>query len=200
MNLNSISSIKSLGLDFDNTIVDYGLAFSEICKLLNMKISLRNKEDIKNYFLEFENGDILWQEFQSKLYTMGLKYAQPSPGLISFLHYCQSKNIKVHIVSHKTIKTSKRFGGLNLRNPAIDWLKKFQITPCLINKEDIHFCETQEIKIDLINRLKIDLFVDDLPEIINHVELDSKIIKILFNKINANSGINFHELLVRFEK
>jgi hypothetical protein len=178
MNFNSNIII---GLDLDNTIIDYSLVYAKICKRLNLVIPNESKAGIKD-FLTLENGsDDKWQEFQSHLYTNGLKYASVSNGLMDFLQFCRGTGKRVVIISHKTRETPKLFGGDDLRAPALLWLNEAKIVPQLIRSEDVFFCDEQINKIELINHLNCKIFVDDLEEIINHSGLNKKIKKILFS-------------------
>ena len=191
-------NISKIGIDLDNTIVDYDKAYIHISKSLNLNVSNTSRDAIKDFFKNSPDGDYYWQEFQSILYTSGLEYAQVPEGLLDFLNFCNDKKIEIYIVSHKTKTTPKEFGEIDLINPAINWLNVQKITPLKIRPENIFFCETQLAKIQKINQLEVDMFIDDLEEIIYHSSLHKSVEGILYSKTQKlNSINNFRDLVGR---
>ena len=187
--------LKRIGLDLDNTIIDYQDAYLQISKIFKLKFTDYSKHKIKSDLVSSERGDYAWQEFQSQLYTIGLDFAKASKGIVKFLKYCKKKKIEVSIISHKTESTPAEFGSLKLREPAMRWLQRNKIVPQLIRKEDIYFCSTQQEKIRMINSLNIDLFVDDLDEILIHEDLNKNIIRIKYSPTQEHNSIcNFQQL------
>ena len=191
-------SITKIGIDLDNTIVDYDESYIQISKSLKLEVSSHNRETIKVFFQNSPKGDYSWQEFQSILYTSGLEYAQVANGLFEFLNLCNTKKIEIFIISHKTKTTPEEFGGADLRIPAINWLNTHKITPLKIKPENIFFCETQLVKIETINQLEVDMFIDDLEEVINHAKLNKNVQGVLYSKGPKLNSINsFHDLTER---
>jgi hypothetical protein len=132
------------------------------------------------------------------LYTSGLEFAQVPEGLLDLLNFCNDKKIEIYIVSHKTKTTPKEFGEIDLIIPAINWLNAQKITPLKIRPENIFFCETQLAKIQKINQLEVDMFIDDLEEIIYHSSLHKSVEGILYSKTQKlNSMNNFKDLVER---
>ena len=74
-------SITKIGIDLDNTIVDYDESYIQISKSLKLKVLTPSRETIKDFLQNSPKGDHAWQEFQSILYTSGLEYAQVADGL-----------------------------------------------------------------------------------------------------------------------
>ena len=191
-------NITKVGIDLDNTIVNYGESYIQISKSLKLEVSNPNREIIKDFFQNSPKGDYSWQEFQSILYTSGLEYAQVANGLFEFLNLCNTKKIEIYIISHKTNTTPEEFGGADLRIPAINWLNTHKITPLKIRPENIFFCETQLAKIETINHLGVDMFIDDLEEVINHTKLNKNVEGILYSRGSKLNSINsFHDLTER---
>jgi hypothetical protein len=191
-------NITKVGIDLDNTIVNYGESYIQISKSLKLEVSNPNREIIKDFFQNSPKGDYSWQEFQSILYTRGLEYAQVANGLFEFLNLCNTKKIEIYIISHKTNTTPEEFGGADLRIPAINWLNTHKITPLKIRPENIFFCETQLAKIETINHLGVDMFIDDLEEVINHTKLNKNVEGILYSRGSKLNSINsFHDLIER---
>ena len=152
---------------------------------------------IKRFFIDSPTNDLAWQKFQSILYTKGLDHAVVSPGLINFLRYCKLNKIEVYIVSHKTESTPKEFGNVDLRSPALKWLKAQEIVPGLIYLKNVLFCESRDMKIDLINKINCDIFVDDLEEILSDNDLNTNIKKILFSRDLKKDSISSFESLIK---
>lgn len=166
-----------IGLDLDNTIIDYEPAFHELRKNkdgLSMETSLSSfKQKMKQDFPSH------WQAFQGQLYTVGLNFAQPSKWVIEFLQLAKSAKVRVCIVSHKS-RFSVDDSTTRLREPALRWLEAHGILGTLIPREAIRFAETPSEKQDLIRASRADWFVDDLPEVLSDPGFPSGCRKFLY--------------------
>lgn len=187
-----------IGLDLDNTLINYSKSYPAIINELNSKTKLKKRSEIKQYLksLDDTNTEFEWRKFQSYLYTKGLKYAYPSFS-IKLLLRILNKSYDIYIVSHKTEFTSVEFGKQDLRLVSMQWLKHHKLVPEYLTLQNIHYCNSQEEKISKINNLNIDIFIDDLEEIICARNLDSKIKTILFRIEDSyfNTFINSFRLL-----
>ena len=152
-------------IDLDNTIINYNAAFEMIAPRFGLPRG-STRHAIRKSFKSEDGTDHLWQEFQSLLYTEGLNYAAPSPGLMEFLEFLKRSKVRVSIISHKTSKTQERFGALNLREPALKWLESHGILGKYLPNSSVFFSDTQDQKIDLILRENPNLFIDDLREVL----------------------------------
>ena len=130
-------------------------------------------------------------------------------GFIKLFRYLLKRNIKIYIVSHKT-KYPYLGKKIDLRKAATKWIKKNIID---INKDlhfsmkDVYFENNIKKKINRIVKLKCDIFIDDLPQILNL--LPKNINKFLFNssltkKSKKNfkiieSWIEFYNLIKKYE-
>lgn len=161
---------KKIGLDLDNTIIDYGPAIPILARSLGLRDHLRDRESIRTA-LKTTTGDREWREFQSVLYTRGLDYAVPAVGLARFLDLCRERSVELTIVSHKTALTPSEFGGRSLRSPAIAWLQREGITPEYVAVDAVFYCSTRDEKLRRIVELGLDVFVDDLPEVLNDLQM-----------------------------
>ena len=176
------------GIDFDNTIVNYNLAFKKAINQEKINLSKKLEKEkfnlkiqIKNYFLK--NNDIdLWKKIQSKVYSKYIFEGYLNVEMLKFLKFLDKKKIKFYIVSHKTIypyigkkinlhKLSKKWLRLNLFNKKNNFKKNYKS----------FFETTQKKKLNKIKLLKITHFIDDLDEILN--KLPSNINKIKFNSL-----------------
>ena len=162
---------KGIGLDLDNTVIDYTPAYRATAARMGLPPEFTDRKSIRPLLRRSEVDDLEWQRFQAFLYTDGLAYAKPAAGLRDFLNLCAELHVRVFIVSHKTATTPAQFGGLDLRGPAKAWLVNQGIAPDHINLNDIYFCSTRAEKVQKIDSLDCQAFVDDLIEVLKHPDL-----------------------------
>lgn len=176
--------ILRIGLDFDNTIANYDLAFSKVAELLDLKTTATNKSEVKRDLLSRENGDFLWQKVQGLTYGRFIHLAEVHAGFFEFASRALSLGHQLVIVSHKT-----EFGHFDeshtpLRAAALQWLHEKRIvgeSSAQIKPQEVYFCLTQDEKILKINDLKLDIFIDDLEEVFDNRLLASTVRQILFS-------------------
>ena len=176
-----------IGIDLDNTIINYDKLFLDLAKekkliKRNLKItrqSLRKiikKESIKK-----------WKTIQSTVYSEKIKEAKINSGVLTFFKKIINQNKKIFIVSHKT-KFPYIGKKKNLHSLSKKWISKNLIKK-INNKnfdlKSVYFEETEKKKIKRIRKLKCQYFIDDLPSILK--KLSPKIKKILFDPNNANN-------------
>ena len=168
-----------IGFDFDNTIVNYDLVFSQIADQLNLEYLDSPKNSIKNYY-EVELGQRnLWKKVQFKVYCELISKIEPSDKFIALLHWLIENKHDIFIVSHKTQNIKINNKNLNLREPAKKWLER---NIPIFNKERIFFESSAIAKIRKIKSLSLDFFVDDLVTILNHRQFPLLTKKILYNR------------------
>ncbi len=183
-------NVKSVGIDLDNTIIDYSAAYFYLSERFNLSELQRDRISIRNILRKSKFDDDEWQYFQSLLYTEGLVHAKPAEGLLDFLNICKHKKVEVSIISHKTATTQSRFGSQDLRTPALDWLRINNILSNYVSESNVIFCNSAEEKIEVIKSTDFDIFVDDLIEILLDLELNSSLNRVLFES-------STHEVLLR---
>jgi len=180
----------NIGIDFDNTIAHYDSLFKKVAiseGLINEIQSIKNKADVRNYLIKQKDGHTSWMKLQGLVYGRHMHFARLMPGVANFFLSCKMLNHRIFIVSHKT-----EFGHLDkqrisLRKEALKWMemKRF-FDPELfgLKKEDVFFANTREEKVDKIEELNCEFFIDDLPEVFEetHFPLNTK--KILFGRYN----------------
>jgi hypothetical protein len=156
---------RRFGFDLDNTIIDYGISVEKYC--LNAKIPKQEKiTNLRSYLRKMDPSDLKWQEAQSWIYIDGLQYAKLNEGIEDLCVYLLSKKISVFIVSHKTNKTQDRFGGRDLFSPVVNWIQYSNIKNFFNINENIYFMPTRDAKIQKIEQLDLNWFVDDLLEVL----------------------------------
>ena len=185
-----------IGFDFDNTIINYKNSFKYIAlkkKLIPNNIN-QDKNSIKDY-LKSKNKDEEWTVLQGEVYGEHILRAKIYEGVKDTFNWLLNNNIKIYIISHKT-KFPYLGKKINLRSSAIKWINKNLLVEDIkkkISKNDIFFEDSIEKKINKIKELKCNIYVDDLPEILNL--LPNNIIKILFSPNNQNQN-NKHDFFM----
>ena len=93
-----------IGIDFDNTIVNYDGLFSKVAKQLKLNLDSypAKKESIKKEIFKKKNGLKIWQRLQGKVYGEFIANAKIFNGLKKFIIHSNLKNYKIFIISHKT--------------------------------------------------------------------------------------------------
>lgn len=166
-----MGTINRIGLDLDNTVIDYNPAYRATAERMGLPPEFTDRESIRPLLRRSEDDDLEWQRFQALLYTDGLAFAEPAAGLSDFLDLCAELPVRVFIVSHKTATTPVQFGGHDLRGPAKAWLVEQGIVPNHISLNDIYFCSTRAKKVQKIASLGCQAFIDDLIEVLKHPDL-----------------------------
>ena len=170
-----------VGFDFDNTIIDYNNLFGLVAleKNLILKPLAHDKNSVKQYLINANKEDE-WTKLQGEVYGSRVLEANLYEGIIDIFKYLSNNSHKIYIVSHKT-----KFPYLGKKVDLHKSALKFIIANNILNKKDIKltkddiFFETSiKDKIERIENLKCDIFVDDLESILNL--LPDNIIKILF--------------------
>tara|TARA_Y100000991_G_C21955137_1_gene341684 strand:- start:512 stop:1123 length:612 start_codon:yes stop_codon:yes gene_type:complete len=184
--------MKIIGLDFDNTLIDYDYLFYKTAldsELIPINIT-KSKVGVRNYLLN-EGKEELFTILQGEVYGAKIKYANMSEGVMDALMNLKMNGFEFSIVSHKTKHpiVGKKY---NLHDGALEWLKKNNFIGgggLDIKIENIYFELTKDKKINRINLLNCRYFIDDLECILDLVNND--IIKIHYDR---NSLKNFEKI------
>lgn len=172
--------VTTIGVDLDNTLIDYGLAYAKVAEELGVKVDRPDRQHIRRA-LRRGSDDHRWQEFQSLLYTDGLQYAQLAIGAEEFLSLCTTLGIRVCIVSHKSARGPQRYGSRKLRKPVQLWLANQGVTPEAVKESDVYFEDTQDAKLQRIREIGAELFIDDLESVLAHPLWPSKTLPIEYS-------------------
>lgn len=166
----SILKRKKIGVDLDNTLINYGPAYGFLVAetLDDHQYSLvkMDKAEAKKTIVARKGNDA-WTTAQGKLYSEYLKYAEPFPGAQFFFEQVIELGHEVVIISHKT-KYPYMGPQVNLQEIAMRWLedsfssKTFE--PQL--HSNLFFEEEFDYKINRILSERCDIFIDDLEEIL----------------------------------
>ena len=180
-----------LGLDFDNTLIDYDEVFYNIAlekDLIPDDID-KTKSSVRNYLKEIDKED----EFtlmQGEVYGLKINLAKQSEGMFETLKTIRAKGIELIIVSHKTLYP---YAGpqYNLHKSASSWLiqnKFFDHNEIGIKKENVYFETTKESKVKRIEDLGITHYIDDLTKILEMI--NPRVTRIHYNPKGEKYGLN----------
>lgn len=177
--------MKKIGIDFDNTIVCYDDLFHKIAteQKLIPKHFPHSKIQIRNY-LRQNNKDELFTSIQAEVYGNRILEASPTTNVCLVIKKLIHIGFDVNIVSHKSL-FPYRGPKYNLHKSAMLWLEKnnfFDDGKVGLKKNNVYFNLTKEEKINKINNIGCDYFIDDLPEILNLINKNT--IKILYSTEN----------------
>lgn len=158
-----------IGLDFDNTIACYDGVFHAAGVergLIPAEVGA-DKTSVRDW-LRARDRDPDFTELQGYVYGPGMKHVKCYPGLIDFLKRARTEGHELFVVSHKT---KAPFAGppYDLHESARAFLgvqKLVHETEGLIPAGNVFFELTKEEKIARVAALGLDVFVDDLPEIL----------------------------------
>ncbi len=159
-----------IGLDFDNTIACYD---REIARLAEEIFELPDtvamtKLGLREY-LRKENREQEWTAFQGELYGPGMRYAEVYEGAIEVMLELEAAGHELFVISHRS-KTPYAGPAYDLHASAKTWLKKAVQNYGLLNNEHVFFLETRSEKIQIIRNMSCDVFLDDLPEVLEASE------------------------------
>ena len=172
-----------LGLDFDNTLIDYDSIFYDTALKLGFidKDIKKSKISVRNFLINI-NQEKKFTFLQGEVYGKEIINAEKSEGMFEALLKLKKKGFHLYIVSHKT-KFPIIGAKYDLHEAARKWLEKnkfFDNDGLNINECDVYFEVKKELKIKRIHSLKLSHFIDDLESILDLI--NDSVIKIHFNK------------------
>lgn len=163
-----------IGVDFDNTIVDYDAVFRAVAEDMGCLSpgDGDGKAAVRDAVRALPDGERQWRDIQAAVYGPRILEAVPFDGVLSFLRRCRDAGMTVHVVSHKTVfAASDKAESCNLHEAAMKWLGRYGVVggrEPLLEKGNVFFEPTRERKLSVIARLGCDLFIDDLEEVLVH--------------------------------
>lgn len=165
-----------IGLDLDNTIIDYDAAFPQVGETVGILPSghgLTSKAAVKAHLLARDGGMEAWMRLQGQVYGRHIDVATPFEGAAEFISDMLGRGHRISIISHKT-----RFGHFDesrtcLWDAARAWLREHDLLtsrPQGLREGDVIFRETREEKLRQIADRSCDIFVDDLLAVLLHAD------------------------------
>lgn len=172
-----------IGLDFDNTIVSYDALFHKVAREQDVVPSDTpvNKVAVRDYLRKIGSEEV-WTEMQGYVYGARMDEALAYPGVIEFLRWAGQAGHDLAIVSHKT---KHPFLGpqYDLHAAARAWVEQHlsENGSPLIPAGQVFFELTKEEKLARIADFGCDVFLDDLPEILQAIGFPASTRRILFD-------------------
>lgn len=174
-------SYERIGVDLDNTLINYDDSFSAAADYLSVKLptGVKTKNQISQFLKSTKEGEHFWQRLQGLAYGRFLKsHAKLYPGVKRFLLHCHYRGNPVTIVSHKTKHGHFDSEQIMLRDVVLEFL----VSKGLIDSknapiQEVFFEDTHENKIERIKKNSFSWFIDDLPKVIQELKhIDTKLI------------------------
>lgn len=178
-----------IGIDFDNTLVDYSGVFYAVANELgwltdngaNALPVGQSKNAVKAFFISRQQ-EPRWTELQGLVYGKYILQAKPYPGALEVLSQLKQQGHQLSLISHKT---RYPFIGepVDLHQSARNWLQANQLldSPSApFAEHSVFFNERKQDKIARIASEQCELFLDDLPEILQHADFPSDCQGVLF--------------------
>lgn len=171
-----------IGLDFDNTIACYDEAIKLLAdELFELPKELpRTKRALRDFLIN-EGREEEWTAFQGELYGPGMRYAQPFEGAIMTMKVLVDQGHELMIISHRTRwpYAGQRY---DLHKAARNWIhNQLQAVEVFrMNTKAVHLMCTKNDKLAKIKESRCQIFVDDLPEILESPMFPKSTIGVLF--------------------
>jgi hypothetical protein len=180
-----------LGLDFDNTIVTYDGVFHRVAseKGLIPAHTGRGKDEVRDYLRSISREDD-WTSLQGEIYGARMELAAIYEGCIETIRELSDKGLRLRIISHKT-----RFPFLGPRYDLHEAARGFLAQQgmagtkaAILLPTEVFFELTIEDKLARIEAEQCTVFLDDLPEILNHPKFPKNVRRLLFDPQDKHMG------------
>ena len=187
------SDKKRIGIDFDNTIINYDAVFLAAAQRFGLVARgfSGGKEQVRDVIRALPDGEHAWQRLQGHVYGTAIRDAVMFDGVESFFRSCRAKGYPVSIVSHKTEYGHFDAARVNLRRAALDWMTArgfFRDADIGLPADAVAFEATRSGKLARIAALGCTHFIDDLPEVLDDPAFPPGVEKLLFT--NGAGGMS----------
>ena len=164
-----------IGIDLDNTLADYRRPLEVLCAEHGLRGAHPDPKLALRDYLRSAGREEEWTRLQGELYGPLMNHALLFEGANEFFSRCHLQGASCHIVSHRTRKPISG-GDHDLHEAARLWLVRQGLSGITA-----YFEETKRQKIERIGALDLDVFIDDLPEILSDPHFPAGTRGILFD-------------------
>lgn len=171
----------TIGLDLDNTIVCYDKSLHRLAvEGFGMPATvLPEKNAVRQYFRD-QDRERDWTTLQGVAYGLRMALAEPFPGALEFVQRAIASGHVVSIVSHRT-RYPVIGERVDLHHLAVRWLEGAGfLSAGNMDLSRIFFEETRSAKVRRIASTACDVFLDDLPEVLEDNCFPSEVRRFLF--------------------
>lgn len=155
-----------IGLDLDNTILDYAPCFRFAAReILGLRLPPSSTKQDQKSLIKRSAGEEAWTLLQGYAYGEFSLYATLFPHFFEFVKFVKDRDAELRVVSHKTrypITGPKQdLRGFALQN--LDRLGVLEYLAGFPTRDNaVYFCDSTEEKIQRIRTMGFEVFVDDL--------------------------------------
>jgi hypothetical protein len=175
-----------IGIDFDNTIACYDGVFHRAA--LERGLIPADLGSSKNAVRDYLNGLGRNDEFtqlQGYVYGARMDLVQPYPGVAAFMARARKMGHELFVVSHKT-RHPMSGPAYDMHEAARGFLAIQRLAADdAVPRTSVFFEATKTEKVARAAALRVDVFIDDLPEILAMEGFPSGMRAILFDPDNA---------------
>jgi hypothetical protein len=176
---------RTVGIDFDNTIVSYDALMhrAAVARGLIRDDAERTKRAVRDRIRQLPDGEVEWQKLQALAYGPLMHEAQPIDGAEAFIRRCRQAGVAVSVVSHKTEYANYDETRTNLRRAALEWMaahRFFDAEGLGLDRGDVYFESTRGDKIARIQAIGCSHFIDDLEEVFLEPSFPPHVQKLLY--------------------
>ncbi len=173
-----------IGLDFDNTLVDYDRLFARVAREQGIiPAGLPPVKSRVRDYLRRRGREADWTRLQGLVYGERMAGAELFPDVREFFAACRAWRLPVVVISHKT-----RFPYLgprrDLHRAALDWMRAqgfFDRGRIGLPRRNVFFELSKEAKLRRIARSRCGAFLDDLPEFLLEPGFPEGVFRFLFD-------------------
>lgn len=181
-----------IGVDFDNTIVDYDNVFVSAARTAKFidENWIGGKEAVRRAVRELADGEQKWMRLQGKVYGALMSQAHVVEGFGNFLEASRRASVSVYIVSHKTEHGHFDEERIDLREAARRWLRSHGFSgPNGLPDPHVFFERSRSEKIERIRQLRCSHFIDDLEEVFREPQFPEMVDRYLLSRREGNLPI-----------